>query len=118
MTAAQPSLFDVPVLPALRPVVEVQHAPDESLDSRFRAWITANPQVLDAFIALALQLHRAGRQHYGAKAIIERLRWEYAVRTTGDDFRWNNNYTSRLARLAVAQRPELAPLFEFRELRS
>lgn len=111
---AQPSFFDIP----LRPVVEVQHEPDESLDTRFRNWLTANPHVLDAFIGLALQAKRTGRQRIGAKLIVERLRWEYMIQTGGDDFRLNNNYTSRLARAAVGQRPELEPLFEFRELRS
>jgi hypothetical protein len=65
-----------------------------------------------------LQLCHAGRQHFGAKAIVERLRWEYAVQGFDGEFRWNNNYTSRLARLAADRRPELRSLFEFRNLRS
>jgi hypothetical protein len=108
----QPTFFD------LRPVVEVQHAENESLDSQFRAWLAANPHILDAFVILALQLQRAGRRQIGAKLIVERMRWEYAMQTTGDDFKLNNNYTSRLARAAVGRRPELESLFEFRELRS
>lgn len=112
--AEQPSLFDAP----LRPVIAVQHAPDESLDTRFRNWLDANPHVLAAFIGLAVQARRAGRTRIGAKLIVERLRWEYMLQTDGDDFRLNNNYTSRLARAAVGLQPDLEPLFEFRELRS
>lgn len=114
----QPSLFDVPFGGPLRPVVEVMHAPDENLDARFRAWLTANPHVLDAFIALAQQAQRAGRRRIGAKLIVERLRWEYLLQTEAADFKLNNNYTSRLARAAVGRVPALEPLFEFRELRS
>jgi hypothetical protein len=114
MNAHQPSFFDQP----LRPVVEVQHDPNESLDSRFRNWLAANPHVLDAFIWLAEGAANAGRKRIGAKLIVERLRWEYLMRTEGDDFKLNNNYTSRLARAAVGKRPDLEPLFEFRELRS
>lgn len=114
MNAQQPSLFDAP----LRPVVEVMHDPNESLDTRFRNWLAANPHVLDAFIALAQQAARSGRKRIGAKLIVERLRWEYMLQTEADDFKLNNNYTSRLARAAVGKRPDLEPLFEFRELRS
>ena len=110
----QRSLFEQP----LRPVIAVQHAPDETADDRFRNWLSANPHVLDAFIGLALQAKQRGRTRIGAKLIVERLRWEYMIQTGGDEFRLNNNYTSRLARAAVGSRPELEPLFEFRELRS
>ena len=111
---AQPSFFDID----LRPVIEVQHDPDESLDTRFRNWLRANPHILDLFVSLSLQLQRNGRQHFGAKAIVERMRWEYAIQTQGSDFKFDNNFTSRLARAAVGRRPELESLFEFRELRS
>lgn len=114
MTTPQPSFFDLD----LRPVIEVQHDPNESLDIRFRNWLRANPHILDAFIHYALQLQRAGRRHFGAKAIVERLRWEYAIQSSASDFKFDNNMTSRLARAAVARRPELATLFEFRELRT
>lgn len=110
----QPSLFDAP----LRPVVAVQHAPHESLDTQFERWLAANPHVLDAFISLARQARAAGCQRIGAKLIVERLRWEYLLQTHNDDFKLNNNYTSRLARLAADRCPELAAMFEFRELRS
>lgn len=114
MNDQQPTLFDVP----LQPVVEVQHDPNESLDTRFRRWLEVNPHVLDAFVAFAVQAQRAGRRQFGAKAIVERLRWEYAISTTGSEFKFDNNMTSRLARAAVGRRPELESLFEFRELRS
>jgi hypothetical protein len=110
----QPTFFDL----QLQPVVDVQHDPNESLDTRFRRWLDANPHVLDAFVTFALQAQRSGRQHFGAKAIVERLRWEYAISVTGSEFKFDNNMTSRLARAAVGRRPELESLFEFRELRS
>jgi hypothetical protein len=108
----QPTLFD------LRPVVAVQHDKDDDLDTRFRRWLAANPHVLDLFVELATQLQRAGRHHYGAKAIVEEMRWLYATQTTGSVFKLDNNMTSRLARAAVARQPVLTAMFEFRELRS
>lgn len=109
----QPSLYDpLPRLVHLEPVA------GESADAAFERWIGANPHVLSMFIDLALQLQRAGRRRIGAKAIVERMRWEYMLRTDGDGFKLNNNWTSRLARAAVRRRPELADVFEFRELRT
>ena len=106
----QPSLFT--------DIVPVTYERHESLDQRFDRFISTNPQVLDAFIYFAGEAQRRGRQRIGAKAIVERLRWEWLGRTEGDEFRLNNSFTSRLARAAVARKAELAELFEFRELRS
>lgn len=99
-------------------MLRVKYLPQEPIDVRYRRWIGANPHVLDLFISLAEQLYRAGRRRYGAKAIIERIRFEYATRTAGDEFKLDNSFTSRLVRDAVARQPRLADLFEFRELRS
>lgn len=115
----QASLFDRPVnTTPMRPVVAVQHREGETLDDRFAAWLAANPQVLSAFIALARQAQRAGLRKFGAKAVVERLRWEYAIQTGGSEFKFDNRFTSRLARVAVDRAPDLAGLFEFRDLRS
>lgn len=107
---SQPSLFSG--------LVSVEYQPHESLDERFEKWIAANPGVLRMFIALAEEAQRRGRRKIGGKAIIERLRWEIALHVTDDSFKLNNNYTSRLVRRAIQIRPELAGLFEVRELRS
>lgn len=113
LVSTAPNLFTLP------PVAEANHADDErNLDLRFAAWLEANPHVLDVFIQRALAAQRAGRTRIGAKRLVEAMRWDLALTTTGDEFRLNNNYVSRLARAAVTARPELATLFEFRELRS
>jgi hypothetical protein len=113
--AEQPSLFD----PPLAPIVPVGAREHEPLDAYFARWLAANPHVLDAFVHYAEQVRRRGLRRFGAKAIAERLRWEYAIQTEDDSgFKLNNNLTSRLARAAVDRRPDLAGLFEFRELRS
>lgn len=108
-----PTLFDLP------PVAAALHDDAEAdLNLRFAAWLDANPHVLAVFIDRALAARAAGRTRIGAKRLVEAMRWDLALTTTGDEFRLNNNYVSRLARAAVTARPELATLFEFRELRS
>jgi hypothetical protein len=108
---SQPSLFTAPV-------VKIENTNTaETLDERFERWLAVNPHILKAFIHFALELQQRGRKHIGAKFIIERMRWEYYLRSTEDDFKLNNSYTSRLARRAVQEKAELSGLFEFRGLK-
>ena len=101
------------------PVIAAQHKGEkETLDERFARWIEANPQVLDVFIERAEQYRSQGRRKIGAKRIVEDMRWDERLYVNGDPFKINNVFVSRLARLAVAQRPHLAGFFEFRELQS
>lgn len=118
----QPTLFDAKTTPygvtyaGHAAVTTPQHADD--LDARFTDWIAANPHVLDAFCERALAAKRAGRVKIGAKRLIEVMRWDTTTPTTGDAFKLNNSFTSRLVRAAIAMHPELDGFFEQRELRS
>ena len=88
-----------------------------SHDARFFRFVENNPHVLRRFVQLALELQATGVERYGAKAIWETLRYE-ALRTRGETIKLNNNYVSRLARLAMATEPRLKGFFETRELTS
>jgi hypothetical protein len=89
-----------------------------SIEERFRAFHRENPHVLDALVRLALEAKAAGRTRIGAKALWERLRWEFFLSTKGDEFALNNNFTARYVRLIGELHPDLAPLFERRALRA
>ena len=101
----------------MEPLVTPVYERGDSTDAKFEKWITANPHVLELFINLALAMQARGRTRIGAKAIVERLRWEYHYTTSGDEFRLNNLFTSRLVRRAITARPELAAMFELRALK-
>lgn len=88
-----------------------------SPDARFFRFVENNPHVLRRFVQLALELQATGVERYGAKAIWETLRYE-ALRTRGETIKLNNNYVSRLARLAMATEPRLKGFFETRTLPS
>lgn len=110
--------IEQPPLPTLAPLVHVDHQPDESLDAQFARWLAANPHVLQAFLHYAVAAYRSGCRHIGGKLIVEQLRWQSAIQTAGDPYKINNNWTSRLVRAAIDSQPELAAVFETRELRS
>lgn len=90
-------------------------------DARFDEWVhTAHGgEVANKFIRLAIGLKRKGFKRYGAKAIVENLRFQHALEHGPDacGFKINNNITSRLARFAMSRAPELKGFFEVRELR-
>lgn len=98
--------------------VEPDYRHDQSIDERFDAFHEANPHVLAELERLADQLAAAGVRRFGVKALVERLRWDWTVQTAGDDFKVNNSFTSRYARLLIERRPDFADMIETRELRA
>jgi hypothetical protein len=75
-----------------------------------------NPEIWREFERFALRAIRAGRQRLGAKAIMERVRWETEVEG-GVDWKCNNSYTAYYARMLTAKYPEAKGLFEFRTVK-
>lgn len=84
-----------------------------TLEQKFAAFHQANPHVYTNLRRLALDAKRRGRQ-VGIKMLYEVLRWQYAMQTSGDDFKLNNSYTSFYARLLMEHEPELIGYFETR----
>ena len=83
---------------------------------RFNEYHTKNPQVFKMFRRFAEEARASGLKHFGAKAVIERVRWETAISGSGS-FKVNNNYTSRYARLLEIVDPSFKGFFRNRELR-
>ena len=109
----QPTLFE-PLPAIVRPKV-VKGA---SLQERFEAFHRANPAVYAALKRLALDMRRKGVRRYGIGGLFELMRWSYAVQTQGDEYRLNNDYRSRYARMLMNDVADLAGFFEVRELQS
>lgn len=89
-----------------------------SINTAFQRFHAANPQVYDKLVELAEQARRIDH-HIGMKMLWEVMRWDLTIKTdAGEDFKLNNNYTSRYVRLIQSQRPDLAPMFQTRTLRA
>lgn len=114
----QRGLFDDPPVRPDPVAREVKSARRRSLDERFAEYHEAHPEVYELFKRFALQLWDAGRRRTGAKMIAERIRWEKALVTSPGEFKLNNSFVSRFARMLLAERPDLDGFFEFRKLRS
>lgn len=102
----------------LGPLEVPDYTPEQPLQERFEAWIAANPHVVTAAERLTAQWLAAGQTRLGIGALVEQLRWHSGLSTSGEVWRINNSYRSRLVRLLVARHPEWAEVFETRTLRA
>ncbi len=92
-------------------------AEESRLDRAFAEFHAQNPAVYARLVELAHAARRRGHQRIGIKMLFEVLRWERYLETVDvSGFRLNNNWTSRYARLVMANEPTLAGMFETREL--
>jgi hypothetical protein len=75
----------------------------ESIQERFERFDQTHPEMYEEFCAIAYDLLRRGRTHYGSKAILEVIRYHRVV--SGQDehelFKMNNIYSSRYARKLI-----------------
>lgn len=90
-----------------------------SIDNAFRKFHKENQKVYDMFKEQVFRAMRKGRDKFSANAIINWIRWEVALQVkTEDEYKINNNFSSRYARLFVEDHPEYGYMFNFRDLRS
>jgi len=73
-----------------------------------------NPQVYDELVKLALQIKARGYRKYSIKGLYEVLRFNVAMKTTGVDYKLNNNYTAGYARMIMENEPDLRGFFDLR----
>jgi hypothetical protein len=82
---------------------------------RFERYHRNNPAIYAVLVSLAREwVARTGRRRVGIKSLVERTRWEIAVRTNDPDYKIGNTHVAFYARLIMAQEPDLAGLFELR----
>lgn len=73
-------------------------------------WIDQHPQVYAKFCEYALMVISRGRTRYGAKALIEQIRWNVEI-VGGKPFKLPNAVTTYLARRFQHDYPAHASLF-------
>ena len=85
-----------------------------NLKSDFEAFHKENPQVYELFRRFTFQAIDAGRKDFGAKAVMERIRWSSMVESSGEIYKLNNNYTAFYARMFMDRHPLHEGLFHTR----
>lgn len=81
----------------------------------YQAFIEENGWVLTRLADMALGLKHRGHHHYGIAALVEALRYEYAMTNDpSSDWKINNNYRAFFARDLMNLYPDLDGFFETR----
>lgn len=80
----------------------------------FQKYNESHPDIYSLFRLFSLQLKASGIYHYGAKAIMERIRWHFEVERKSGEFKINNSYASCYARLLMNQDPYFKNFFSTR----
>jgi hypothetical protein len=80
------------------------------------AWHKDNPQVWVLFERFALEAISHGRKKISHWLIVNRIRWETTIVTTGGDFKISNDHIAFYARLWKAKHPEHKDLFNTKRM--
>jgi hypothetical protein len=92
--------------------------PGQTIEEAFYVFHAANPQVYAELVRLARQARRRGVQYVGINMLLEVTRWNFSLRTSGDEFKLNNNWAPYYSRLIMLQEPDLEGIFHTRRLRA
>jgi hypothetical protein len=91
----------------------------KTLDEKFFEYHHKNPHIYYLFEKFAREIKRSGQARYSMRTIMHRVRWHIDVDTIGENqFKMNNDYSSRFARLLVRLNPEFAGFFRMRKLKT
>ena len=93
----------------------------DSIQERFERFHEQHPEVYDYLVKTARELHSRGRTHFGIRALWERARWYFTFEYNpckAEDYKFNDHFHSRYARLIMQREPDLKGLFEQRRIRT
>jgi len=81
----------------------------------FKKYDKENPAIWKAFIELSKQTRLKGFETYGAKGILELIRWHTGA-IGNDGFKVNNNFAPDYARKMMFEFPDFNGFFKLRNL--
>ena len=100
----QTPMFDRHGSPATSAIADLRtrtmEAAHDIAGAPFETWLAANWALWEQFRKLAYQMRMRGRKYYAARTVIEVMRWHYHLHDqTEQDFKLNNDWTPKMARL-------------------
>ena len=90
----------------------------EELRRQCQKFHREHPEVWSLFVGFTFEKIRLGHKHYGAKAVMERVRWETGAGESKPEFKINNNFPSFYARRFARSFPEHKEFFRTRVQKS
>jgi hypothetical protein len=80
-------------------------------------WHKDNPHVYELFQRFTFQAINRGHDNLSAWLIINRIRWETSIETTGADFKISNNCIAYYARQFMQDYPEYKGFFSTKKMK-
>jgi hypothetical protein len=80
-------------------------------------WHKANPDVWRLFERFSLEAINMGHKRLSAWLIVNRIRWESMVVTTGNDYKITNDYIAFYARLFINKYPQYSGFFVTKKMK-
>ena len=87
------------------------------VDKAFWEFHDANPNVYKKLVQMTRDLKAQGHSKVGMQMLFEVIRWKSMLRTKSNDYKMNNNYGSRYARLIMDNEADLKDIYETRRLK-
>ena len=84
---------------------------------RWLDWHAANPHVYELFKHFTFEAIGKGHKRLSAWLVVNRIRWETTVETSGDDFKLSNDFIAYYARLFMDDFPEHRGFFRTKPLK-
>ena len=88
-----------------------------TLSEKFEKFHTENPHVYELFKKFTLQAIAKHHKRLSAWLIINRIRWETMVETTGDDFKISNDFIALYSRKFMKDYPQYEGFFVVKEMK-
>jgi len=90
---------------------------DVSMKEKWWNWHQKNPQIYEQFKKFTFQAIGMGHSKFSAWLIVNRIRWETMIATTGSDFKISNDYIAYYARQFMFDHPEHDGIFTTKTLK-
>ena len=94
----------------------MEHKNYQQKKEQWELWHNKNPQVWEYFEKFALESVKKGHKKISHWLLINRVRWETSINTSGNDFKISNNFIAFYARLWNEKYPEYNKLFTLKKM--
>jgi|TARA_Y100000052_G_C2924379_1_gene70335 hypothetical protein len=88
----------------------------DSIKHKWWLWHKKNPHVYELFKKFTLIAIDRGHKEMSAWLIVNRIRWETSVETSGNDFKISNDFIAYYARLFMHDYPQYEGFFRTKRL--
>ena len=89
----------------------------DDLKDKWWAWHKENPEFYELFKKFTFQAIQKGHRRLSAWLIVNRLRWETMIVTTGNEYKISNDFIALYARLFMHEYPDYKGFFRTKPMK-